>query len=79
MEEIAWPNFSKNLISGVKKIINSGNINYTTGPYGRKFEKKFSEFVGNKYSIAICNGTRFAMHTKVSFFLTIKFLYIKSI
>ena len=33
-----------------------GKINYTNGPYGVKFEKTFSKFVGNKYSIAVCNG-----------------------
>ena len=57
MQHKSWPNFSKNLINKVGKIINSGKINYTTGQYGINFEKKFSEFVGNKYSIAICNGT----------------------
>jgi dTDP-4-amino-4,6-dideoxygalactose transaminase len=57
MREKNWPNFSKNLISKVSSILGSGKINYTDGPYGIKFEKKFSKFVGNKYSIAICNGT----------------------
>lgn len=57
MQEKNWPNFSKKLISKVGSILASGKINYTDGPYGIKFEKKFSEFVGNKYSIAICNGT----------------------
>ncbi len=57
MQEKKWPNFNKNLISGVSKILRSGNINYTTGSFGKKFEKKFSKFVGNNYSIATCNGT----------------------
>ena len=57
MQRKDWPNFSKNLISKVNKIISSGKINYTTGPYGKKFEKNFSRFIGNKYSVAICNGT----------------------
>lgn len=52
-----WPNFSKNLISKISNILSLGKINYTTGPYGIKFEQEFSKFVGNKYSIAICNGT----------------------
>ena len=52
-----WPNFSKNLIFKISKILSKGKINYTLGPYGKKFEKEFSEFVGNKYSIAITNGT----------------------
>ncbi len=57
MREKNWPNFDKDLISKIGNIISSGKINYTEGPYGIEFEKKFSKFVGNKYSIAICNGT----------------------
>ncbi len=57
MREKNWPNFDKNLISKVNSIISSGKINYTEGSYGIKFEKEFSKFVGNKYSVAICNGT----------------------
>lgn len=57
MKEKVWPNFKKSLISKVSSILNSGKINYTTGPYGKKFEKEFSKFIGNKYSIAVCNGT----------------------
>ena len=57
MQEKNWPNFSQNLINKVVKVIKSGNINYTYGIQGIKFEKEFSKFIGNKYSIAICNGT----------------------
>ena len=57
MQEKNWPNFSKKLIFKVAKVIGSGKINYTNGIYGLEFERLFSKFVGNKYSIAICNGT----------------------
>ena len=57
MQKKNWPNFSKNLISKVTRILTSGEINYSYGPYGKKFEKEFSKFVGNEYSVAICNGT----------------------
>tara|TARA_B100000795_G_scaffold263833_1_gene243518 strand:+ start:742 stop:1899 length:1158 start_codon:yes stop_codon:yes gene_type:complete len=57
MPKKSWPNFNKNLISKVSKILSSGEINYSNGPYGEKFEKEFSKFVGNGYSVAICNGT----------------------
>ena len=57
MREKNWPNFNKQLISKVSQIISSGKINYTDGPYGLRFEKEFSKFVGKKFSIAICNGT----------------------
>ena len=57
MKEKNWPNFSDELINKLTKILKSGKINYTIGPYGKLFEKQFSKFVGNKYSVAICNGT----------------------
>ena len=57
MLEKNCPNFNKNLISKVSKVLRSGKINYTNGNFGKEFEKKFSNFVGNKYSIVICNGT----------------------
>ena len=57
MQEKNWPNFSQNLIQKVVKVINSGNINYTYGTQGKKFENFFSKYIGNKYSIALCNGT----------------------
>ena len=57
MQKKEWPNYSKKLISKVIKVIKSGNINYTTGIYGQEFERKFSKFVGNKFAVAICNGT----------------------
>ena len=57
MQKKNWPNFDKKLILEVNKILNSGKINYTTGICGKKFEQNFSEFVGNRYSVALCNGT----------------------
>jgi len=57
MQKKNWPNFSNELITKLIKIIKSGKINYTIGPYGKLFEKQFSKYVGNKYSVAICNGT----------------------
>jgi dTDP-4-amino-4,6-dideoxygalactose transaminase len=52
-----WPNYNKSLINKVVKTLTTGKINYTSERYGKIFEKKFSNFVGNKYSVAICNGT----------------------
>ena len=57
MKNKDWPNFNNNLITKVVNVIKSGKINYTSGLHGKEFEKKFSNFVGNKYSIALCNGT----------------------
>lgn len=57
MQEKKWPNFDNKLIIQISNILKGGKINYTTGPYGRLFENQFSKFVGNQYSVAICNGT----------------------
>jgi len=57
MQKKNWPNFSKSLLLKINKILSNGVINYTTGNLGITFEKKFSEFIGNKYSIVTCNGT----------------------
>ena len=57
MKKKDWPNFNNHLISKVVNVIKSGKINYTFGLQGTEFESKFSKFIGNKYSIAICNGT----------------------
>ena len=57
MQKKDWPNFNKSLILKISKILSTGKINYTSGPLGKEFEKKFSKFIGNRYSVAICNGT----------------------
>ena len=57
MQKKNWPNYNKKLISEVNKILNSGKINYTTGIIGKKFEQSYSKFIGNRYSVALCNGT----------------------
>lgn len=57
MQENIWPNYNKELIAQIGKILKTGIVNYTNGPYGNKFEKEFSKFIKNKYSIAVCNGT----------------------
>ena len=57
MQDKNWPNFDNKLINKVSNVLKTGKINYTTGLYGKKFEYEFSKFIGNKYSIAVCNGT----------------------
>ena len=46
-------------ISEVVKVLKSDFM--TQGPLIDKFEKKFSEYIGNKYSVAVSNGTA-ALH-----------------
>ena len=49
-------------ISEVVKVLKSDFM--TQGPLIEKFEKKFSEYIGNKYSVAVSNGTA-ALHLSV--------------
>jgi|SaaInlStandDraft_1057018.scaffolds.fasta_scaffold48758_2 UDP-4-amino-4,6-dideoxy-N-acetyl-beta-L-altrosamine transaminase len=49
-------------ISEVVKVLKSDFM--TQGPLIDKFEKKFSEYIGNKYSVAVSNGTA-ALHLSV--------------
>ena len=53
------PTLDSNEILEIKKVIDSGWL--TQGPKVAIFEKKFSKFIGNKYSIAVSNCTA-ALH-----------------
>ena len=43
MQEKNWPNFSKNLISKVGRILSSGKINYIDGP--KNLKKNFQNLL----------------------------------
>ena len=38
-------------------MLKSGKVNYWTGIECKKFEQEFSKYLGNKYSIAVSNGS----------------------
>jgi len=52
-----WPEYSKEEISAVSKVLKSGKVNYLFGNNGKAFENEFSAFVGAKFSLALANGT----------------------
>ncbi len=52
-----WPNFSKQEVDAVAKVLSSNKVNYWTGNKVKKFEVEFAEFIGCNYAIAIANGT----------------------
>jgi perosamine synthetase len=56
MIPVSKPNISKEDISAIKKSLEKGWIS-SNGPDIYKFEKKFSKFIGSKYSISVSNGT----------------------
>jgi dTDP-4-amino-4,6-dideoxygalactose transaminase len=45
--------------------LRSGKINYWTGRKGMEFERRFAEWQGSRYAIAVANGTA-ALHTAMS-------------
>lgn len=45
----------KKILKQIDEILESGQL--TLGKYGRKFEQKFAEYVGTKYTIAVNSGT----------------------
>ena len=52
-----WPVFAKDEIAAVKRVLQSGKVNYWTGNEGRLFEKEFAASIGVKYAVAVMNGT----------------------
>ena len=57
MHNLSYPYYPTKLIEKVSKTLRSGRVNYWTGKEGILFEKEFSNYVGNKYSIAVSNGS----------------------
>ena len=52
-----WPYYEDDEISIVKEILESGKVNYWTGNQGKLFEKEFADWSGNRYAIALANGS----------------------
>ncbi|MBN1470746.1 MAG: DegT/DnrJ/EryC1/StrS aminotransferase family protein [Syntrophaceae bacterium] len=53
----SWPFFAQDEIAAVKRVLQSGKVNYWTGQEGRLFEKEFAANTGVKYAVAVMNGT----------------------
>ena len=53
----SYPSYNKSIIKRVKNVLESGRVNYWTGNECKKFEKEFSRYIKNKYSIALSNGS----------------------
>ena len=52
-----WPNFTKEEITKVSKVLKSNKVNYWTGDECRNFEKEFAKYFDSKFAIALSNGT----------------------
>jgi dTDP-4-amino-4,6-dideoxygalactose transaminase len=52
-----WPSHSSEEIEAVRRVLESGNVNYWTGQEGRQFEAEFAAFTGCEHAIAVASGT----------------------
>ena len=52
-----YPIFSNQSLKRVQNVLKSGKVNYWTGKECEKFEREFSEYVGNKYAVTVSNGS----------------------
>lgn len=57
MKNKDYPYYPSKLIKKINKTLKSGKVNYWTGNEGVLFEKEFSKYIGNKYSVAVSNGS----------------------
>jgi dTDP-4-amino-4,6-dideoxygalactose transaminase len=60
-----WPCFDERTVQAVGETLQSGKVNYWTGPKGMEFEKRFAAWQGSKFAISTTNGTS-ALHTALA-------------
>ncbi len=51
------PFYSNKAIKKIGPMLKSGKVNYWSGSEGKKFEEEFSKYLGNKFSVALSNGS----------------------
>ena len=62
---VMWPQFDEKAIQAAVEVLRSGKVNYWTGRKGMEFERKFAEWQGSRYGIAVSSGTA-ALHVALS-------------
>jgi len=55
--KLTYPKFDLNVQKKVQKVLATGRVNYWTGNECKLFEKEFSKYLKNRYSIAVSNGS----------------------
>ena len=51
------PFYSSKSIQKIGTLLKSGKVNYWTGNECKKFEKEFSNYLGNEYAVTLSNGS----------------------
>ncbi len=52
-----WPVFAEDEREAVRRVLESGKVNYWTGEECRAFEAEYAAVVGRRHGIALANGT----------------------
>ena len=52
-----YPNYNQKIQKKVQKVLATGRVNYWTGNECKLFEKEFSKYMKNRYSVAVSNGS----------------------
>jgi dTDP-4-amino-4,6-dideoxygalactose transaminase len=52
-----WPSYAADEIDAVRRVLESGNVNYWTGRECQEFEKEYAAYVGRRHAIALANGS----------------------
>jgi len=55
--EGAWPYYAPDEVEAVRRVLESGRVNYWTGEEARLFEQEFAVYHGTPHAIALANGT----------------------
>ena len=55
--KLDYPNYNKYTLKTVRKVLNSGKVNYWTGNECKNFENEFSKYHKVKHSITVSNGS----------------------
>ena len=58
-----WPYFWEEEKRAAAEVLDSNKVNYWAGTKGMEFERKFADYIGTEYAIAVCNGGA-ALHGK---------------
>ena len=60
-----WPQFSDEAMQAVQDVLQSGKVNYWTGPRGMQFEEKYAGWQGSRNAISTSTGTS-ALHVALT-------------
>lgn len=52
-----WPSYDADEIEAVRRVLESGNVNYWTGEECIQFEKEYAAYCGRRHAIALANGS----------------------